>query len=346
MRQVISATVAPSDRPSAKARAGNARLLMIGALVVGLLATVGLGSAPAAAQVPSPGGPFPETAPSVPVSADGISGIVTSGGFPLPGATVAFIDPATNNVLATTTTGNDGRYLVSWLGAGTYAAYAVAPGNATPFWFEAGFADTTINTPTPITLTATQRSHDGVSFDLPTGGFGGSITGTTGPLANATATFTEVITGYSETAVVDPSGGFGLGYVPVGDYEVTVRWQGARAYRFPSTYTTGETGLSIALDVPTGAGATRATSPPTTPSRFLHPNESCPTAHEPIPHATVVAVDSSTGVEVAASLTDENGDYVIDGLLDASYRVYARAPASSVYSGGSANSPTRHPSPP
>ena len=254
---------------------------------------------------------------------------MTSGGFPLIGARVRIVDPATDVVLADTTTGFDGRYLVSWLGAGTYTAYAVAPGNATQFWFDAGFVDPTVTAPTPITLTATDTFRADVSFDFPTGGFGGWITGTTGPLANATATFTEATTGYSETAVVDPWGGFGLGYVPVGDYEVTVRWDETRAYRFPSTYTTGETGASIALEVPTGTGsiagnvATDDAITLPTPERVLSDGP------QPIPGASVVAIDSSTGLEVASALTDENGDYVIDGLLDADYLVYARAPGNT-----------------
>ena len=230
------------------------RLLLIGALMVGLLATVGLGATPAAAQVPPSTAPT-TTLPPPPAPASGIRGLVTSGGFPLVGARVGFVDPSTEQVLAETTTGVNGRYLVGWLGAGTYIAYAVAPGNVSQFWFGAGLVDPSVITPTPITLTVAEPSRNDVSFDFPTGGFGGLITGTTGPLTNATATFTEITTGYREFAVVNPSGGFGLGYVPVGDYEVTVRWDGTRAYRFPTAYATGETGSSIALEVPTGTGA-------------------------------------------------------------------------------------------
>ena len=77
---------------------------------------------------------------------------------------------------------------------------------------------------------------------------------------NTTVTFENVTTGYTETALVDfgdqVQGQFGLGYIPTGEYTATIRYEQDagtgffRTYVVPETFVTGDTGLSVSLDLP------------------------------------------------------------------------------------------------
>jgi hypothetical protein len=267
-----------------------------------------------------------------PVKAAGeasISGVVQTGGYAAEFATVTVSDPITFIPIASTTADENGAYEIAGLDYGTYIAQSVAPGNNGSFWFGSGFADPGATPPASIVLDAGTPSNTNVSFDFPTGGFGGVVTGMDGPLNNAVLTFTLVSGGlsFSETAVLDEFGNFGLGYIPTGDYAVRIDYGPGQIFTFSETYATGPTGLSMALTVPVGQSSI---------SGIVETDGS-----QPIEFATVAVVNTANDVVVSTVATDATGAFVVGELQHGAYEVYSVAPGnqSQLWYGGSFDDP-------
>ena len=162
-----------------------------------------------------------------------------------------------------------------------------------------------------MTIGNANPAETGVNFAFPTGGFGGTITSNGDTGSGLRARFTQIDTGFSDVAIIDDFGGVGIGYLPLGAYEISIEVDGELAYVFPETFDTGSTGLSISLDVPPAIVGT-VTSP----------------TGDPIMGAEVFVEHPVYGNN-GPFVTDADGKYTLDSITTGTFTLFVRAPGNS-----------------
>ena len=225
--------------------------------------------------------------------------------------------------MRSTTTDEVGAYSIDGLELGAYQVAATARENTSTNWYGGGFG--VRDAAAVVTLDALAPTADSIDIQFPTGGFGGWISGPNGtvdPFFGASATFTGP-GGFTETVPILDNGAFGIGYIPVGLYELTVDWP-TGTYTFPDPFETGPTGLSMSVAVPGILSGTVLTDGA---SELLAPYNGG--GQQPVPAARVTVVDASTGAFVAERIADDAGFYSFETLPVGTYQISATARGNS-----------------
>lgn len=213
-----------------------------------------------------------------------VSGTVTAGAQPVPGATVTITGPGGSSVL----TGADGSYSFEMLPPGEYEVTVVVPEGYSPDG--------------PITQEVTVGATDVADVDFALqrpGAVGGAITdGDGNPVAGVTITLTGP--GGEATTTTDAAGNYLFDEVPSGEYTATIVVpEGFEAELTSWTVTITNAGeqrldldfalLAVPVEVPVSGTVTDA-------------------GGEGVPGVEIVVTDAA-GVEVATAITTPDGSW-------------------------------------
>ncbi|MCY2954473.1 MAG: carboxypeptidase regulatory-like domain-containing protein [Planctomycetota bacterium] len=219
-------------------------------------------------------------------------------GQPIAGAEVLVLQqlPGLEQLIATVTTGADGRYIVAGLPAGSYRVFVMAAGHA--------FAQTVISVGAGAAMAAGAVSASAASGDIilgaPTTIAGNVCDGTGGqPVANATVYVkSQSSTGPVAMTTTNENGDYAVTGLPAGSWDVVV----AADARQQST-TTGVT---------TSAAKAAVVNPSLGPA-LTRLQGQISSAGMPVNGAFVVALDS-VGNTVGQTNSLSDGSYVFEGL--------------------------------
>ncbi|TCK26195.1 MSCRAMM family protein [Pseudonocardia endophytica] len=159
---------------------------------------------------------------SLPGRNGGVAGTVTGPGGPVDGATVVVHD-VRGEVVATTVTGGDGRYVVTDLSPAVYTVVAVAPGMEPVT--DSIVVDTTGDTGWDATLPAPVHAGNGAQGRGRSAGGNGTLSGTARtkdgrPLGDARVALLNGDGTSVAVADTDAEGRYRFGDLPPGDYTV------------------------------------------------------------------------------------------------------------------------------